>query len=1127
MESWRYIPDSVADDLDRRRAADEWAAEQRRQLAEQWAASQRALWQPGPSDVQGPGDVVQPQEQIPGAEGLRQGLDWLGQRAGDALQAMRRPQFGPDLRAEVEQATNIDRPFDWANQNIAKPGLETVARGGQRIGMVMRNEDWEAAPSSGGMSREELARAWDERNIEIPVVKGLMEAASDVRNVAPGGLLANTGLKVVREGVPLAEAAAGLAKYTPGMTAAERAGAAKKAAKGAAGQAAQQGVQAAGQQQGQPSPLGQLAQETLARAKGTAGQAAELRPPEEGFAGNVNLAKGRAENAGIAQEAVDANNQFAGQRRGVVSDVSLEEGAQRVASERSVEDWLTIKPGQALNAEEATALRSTTEKVGNEFRAMQAESTAKRAVGQLTPVDEARLAEKGLEYAAMLAVRSGAAAEAGRALRSFKLLMGGEWGSNEKAIQLALKEMGRGKDFDEWVARFSMIDPRDVAAQRKMLRELYKPGFYEKLNAWRYASMLSSWKTHGANITSTIAESLNRPLDLALAGYGREAAADVKGMAGSLGDASRAFWTALESGQSRFGDTGVIEHIRPRPFGEGKLGRAVTLPSDLLMAEDDALKAMNFAGAAHAAAYRLARGDAAKAKKMLANITEHPELMKAAQDAARYATFTNDPNELVKRVMAVANTPGPTGAAVKVILPFIRTPANIYIRGLDMMLRPMITGPARMALAAARRDPRALRLEAARTVKSGAIIVGLYGMAMNGQLTGQGPSDPAKRRILEEAGWQANSINVGGRWVAYNNFGPISIPMAAVAAVKEGLDEGQKPNTDMLVKVADRVYESMLDTSFVQGLSDFFRGEGISGKAANIGASFLGSLVPYGAAGAAIERIADPTVRAKDNPLSAVQGRIPAASQALPAEPSIYGGTRQQGQGDLLGQILLPWRTQVPGGDPVAREVARINQSPEARQAGAAVSVRQFGDTYAGAKQTPEQRRTLQGEAGQMAAAYIADTISRPEYQSLTDAQKAATLNRMIGTAYELADLQLGDQLARDPRHTALLAWAAVPQYEGVKGSEEQIRQQNFETAQAKAKLAEYRAKYGEDMGEYRLMKEDKAAYKLAQRARLDSDYLNLKRKKIDQRFGGALTQAEREGLVGAGNTVLPVGGAR
>lgn len=102
-----------------------------------------------------------------------------------------------------------------------------------------------------------------------------------------------------------------------------------------------------------------------------------------------------------------------------------------------------------------------------------------------------------------------------------------------------------------------------------------------------------------------------------------------------------------------------------------------------------------------------------------------------------------------------------------------------------------------------------------------------------------------------------------------------------------------------------------------------------------------------------------------------------------------------------------------------------------------------------------------------------------------------------------------------------------MPHYETVKGTPEQMRVKNFEIAQARAKLAEYRQRYGTDLGEVKLLKADPQAWKLTQLSPLDSDYLAAKKKVIDKMFGGALTQATKEGLIGAGNTVIAPAGVR
>jgi hypothetical protein len=405
------------------------------------------------------------------------------------------------------------------------------------------------------------------------------------------------------------------------------------------------------------------------------------------------------------------------------------------------------------------------------------------------------------------------------------------------------------------------------------------------------------------------------------------------------------------------------------------------------------------------------------------------------------------------------------------------------------------------------------------------MALGLAALAVGGRLTGTGPTGPEKRKLLEESGWQSHSVNVAPpgaepRWIDYTNFGPVSVPIAITAASWEGVQEGQKPHHEVAADVTGRVARILLDTSYLKGMATFFQAAtgGAAGVASAAG-NVVNTMVPYGGGLAGLERLVDPTVRATDVPGASTAARIPGLSGLLPEQIGLYGKPKTTGENDLAAQVLLPWRTSTTRPDPVAQEVARLTA------AGQSTGVRAFSDTYAGAKQSPEQQRLLQGEAGKMMATYLADYIARPEYAAATDEGKARTLSNAAATAYELADLRLGDQLERDPRHKALLSWASVPHYEGMKGTPEQMREKNFEIAQAKAKLAEYRQKYKDpDLADAHLLKDDRKAFFASQLPPMDSNYLRLKKAVVDKVFGGALTQAEKEGLIGSGNTVIKTG---
>lgn len=862
---------------------------------------------------------------------------------------------------------------------------------------------------------------------------------------------------------------------------------------------------------------------TLTRAAGTADQAAQLRAGEDllGFKGVPDEVRA------LIQREADATNGFAGQRRGVITDPEAQRQAAEKALGTTIPQWLRTKPGKAFNQEEALALGNTLVKVGRDYDQLLTDVTAARAAGTVTANMEAALANQALEFASLAAIRRGAAAEAGRALRSFQTTLDGAVASGlgrEKAIERAFEAIGTDKTkFADWLEGFSKLDPNDPIARYQYLQALYKPSLMDNLVTWRYASMLSSWRTHLANATSNLAESATRPLELAHAGYGREAWQDVRGMAGSLSDAAAVAVRAFRSHGVTMDLATKTDNVRPAALTGNLVSKIVRAPLDALSASDEFFKAINTAGSLRAQAYRLSGGNAAKMEELLANPTR--QMLDTARAAAQKATYQEDPGAWVRTLIQLRRVDSPKdllGLGTQLVLPFVKTPANIGRRAVENIARP-ITGTVATVKALGAGDIRTARVDAARTAMASELLLGVGGLAMAGFITGSGPSDPNKRRLMEASGWQSNSLRMpGGGYVSLNNFGAAGQTAIIVANAWEGMLEAGREDKDWQGHAGDvlsRTAQALVDTSYLKGIAGLF--EGVANRdfvqaAGNFVGDTAASMVPWGSGLAAAERVGDPVTRARDNVLDTARGRLPWLSGGLPAEPGPYGEPRRTYE-SRAAAILSPFRTSQQQDDPVANEVARL------LQAGQSVSVKQLGrnDEYAGAKQSPEQRRFIQTEMGQATRAYLSEWIARTDYRALSDAQKAETLNKALSVAYKLADLDVGERAERAPVQKALLAWAQTPQYVGVKGTPAEIARQNAEISEAKALQREYRAKYGRDQGDVRLLRENRAGFLLAQRQGLDDDYLQLKRRRIDQQFGVDTARAEQAGLLGAGNTVL------
>mgnify|MGYP001602093356 FL=1 len=123
--------------------------------------------------------------------------------------------------------------------------------------------------------------------------------------------------------------------------------------------------------------------------RGTANQAAELRPEKPGFAGNINLSKLAPDAEPIIRRVMAANNDMAGARRGVVPDAEVRAGAVEKALGMTPVDWVKTRAGKGYAPEEATAIGLTMEAVRKEWDDLKAAAVDLRKSATMTPMAEA------------------------------------------------------------------------------------------------------------------------------------------------------------------------------------------------------------------------------------------------------------------------------------------------------------------------------------------------------------------------------------------------------------------------------------------------------------------------------------------------------------------------------------------------------------------------------------------------------------------------------------------------------------------------------------------------------------------------------------------------------------------
>lgn len=554
----------------------------------------------------------------------------------------------------------------------------------------------------------------------------------------------------------------------------------------------------------------------------------------------------------------------------------------------------------------------------------------------------------------------GARAATARALASWKIPAGTgaerlrdvtdlltQNGGTEISRELATRVAG--------LAKAGMIDEIGAVAQKTA----YARGRDAVMEAW-INGLLSNPTTHAANTVSNsavmglriverkVAEKISSVLGDDAAVQAGEAAAQFSGTIGGIKDAFRNAWKAARTGESGYG-IGKVEMGHEAAitsealglsntgwFGRGVdfLGNVVRIPGRLLTAEDEFFKTSGYRGEVHAQAVRQASLDvnaglidADGAGARIAQLLENPpeNIRIAAVDAAQYQTFTNAPFKLAQQLQGMtAHYPG-----LKVIIPFIRTPANIFAFTMERTpLAPVLKSfRANIAAGGARRD-----LALAQMGMGTMAMMAFGDMTLSGQITGAGPADQGAKEALRREGWQPYSVRVGDRWLSYSRLDPVGSLMGMAAdAAETSMHFAEHAEQADLEKVwtaaAVAAASNVVNKTYLSGLTAAIGALNDPQQSAEAWAQRLaGSAVPAVVAGA--ERLEDPYVREVYNMMDAIKARVPGASGGLPIRRDLWGEPIKSESG--FGKpydAFVPVMSQQPTPEPIDRELLRLGSN--------------------------------------------------------------------------------------------------------------------------------------------------------------------------------------------------------
>jgi len=511
-----------------------------------------------------------------------------------------------------------------------------------------------------------------------------------------------------------------------------------------------------------------------------------------------------------------------------------------------------------------------------------------------------------------------------------------------------------------------------TGAITKMSQNIWGTKISSGLLILRYNMMLSSWRTHFFNWLGNSASGTYQHFAVNPVKYGINNMAYARDVALGVLDprfvpdpadrlTTHQWWAGVRSHFSSARDSFMLakEIAMGRDIGEGKVWNELglrynvinvpdssfaklgTTPVRLLEAGDAFFKNQYYMSKIHELASIKARAESihknADFQTQYQTHVDAPDapMQRQAKEYAAKQTYTNDPNVYGGILAALAR--GAASAqqrniAVNMILPFVRTPANLLSYSMEMIgantvLAPGTTYNAIMKGTAAESQEAMSRL----TVAAG-LWIWVHDMYQNGDITGAGPPTWEERKVQEAAGWQANSVRIYGKLYDISRADPAGQSLATIATIFDYYamtKQDRKPTLEWIGAGLLNTADMLVDESYLSTVSDVITAISSKEEARmrSVGASLINSvLIPNLLRD--FRRPADPTRRSgaseniMDQVVKQMKNATPGWSEDLPPQRD-WKGDPFNYYGNAYARGLIPFDMRDPeASDPASMALA-------------------------------------------------------------------------------------------------------------------------------------------------------------------------------------------------------------
>lgn len=568
-----------------------------------------------------------------------------------------------------------------------------------------------------------------------------------------------------------------------------------------------------------------------------------------------------------------------------------------------------------------------------------------------------------------------------------------------------------------------------VEKAKKQIADQMKVTAMDKVNAWRYLSMLGNPKSHIRNGISNVAMRGTVAVKNAVART-IESVAPISNRTKTwkpATDAVKAFArnTAVEmqdviSGDSKYSEDASIKQKRDI-FKSSVLNKLYEFNSDWLEKEDWWFSKPAFINSL--SEYLTANGIRTEQ-----DIKNNPKIVEKAKvyatEQSQIATFRQY-SWLSNKIGEMERHNAATQIAVGSIMPFKKTPINIAKTGLNYSPLGFAKTLTYDIAQVKKGNMEASELvdHLSQNITGSALTLVGYMLASAGFLSGGGEDDK-EGKYDYQLGEQGYSINIDGNSYSLSWLSPVAMPLFVGANAYEQLVEGKEWNGDVVVQTLAQTLDPLSEMSFLSGLNDVLSSYGsgmekFAGVGEAMAQNYITQFVPT--LSSQVATVMDDTKRSTkvgsdsgfkffDETINKLKLKIPVLRQTLEPSTDIWGNDVKQTD-NLLTRAVETFLAPYSGKGDISTHVDEEIKSLY-RQTGANGLIPVVPDNYVNFKgekyeMSTEQFTAFKKTYGQTAYNLLDKLFGTETYQNASSEDRADLVERVYDYARDKAKLAL------------------------------------------------------------------------------------------------------------------------